>query len=90
MRRAVVTVIGHDTVGIIAKVSNLLSSHSVNVLEISQSVLSDLFAMVMLCDTENSPTDFSVLTKDLDDLGTSQNLNIRIMHDDIFQSMHRI
>ena len=90
MRRAVVTVIGHDTVGIIAKVSNLLSSHSVNVLEISQSVLSDLFAMVMLCDTDKCTVELSALTKELSDLGTEQSLNIRIMHDDIFQSMHRI
>ena len=88
--RAVVTVLGNDTVGIIAKVSGLLERYSVNVLDISQSVLSDLFAMVMLCDIAKSTADFAELAKALDTLAEQQSLKIHIMHEDIFNSMHRV
>ena len=88
--RAVITVIGRDTVGIIAGVSNILSGYGINILEISQSVLEDLFAMVMLADISNSKVDFMRLTKELQGAGEKLGMKIHVMHEDIFNSMHRV
>ena len=88
--RAVITVIGKDAVGIIAEVSTVLKKHGVNIVDITQSVISDLFAMVMLADISKSDVDFSVLADELKVLGEKLNLDIHSMHEDIFNSMHRI
>ena len=88
--RAVVTVIGKDTTGIIAKVSNVLSERRINILDINQSVLSDMFVMVMLVDISSSSVDFSVLSGELTALGDKLGLKILAMHEDIFNTMHRV
>ena len=88
--RAVVTVIGKDTTGIIAAVSNVLSETKTNILDINQSVLSDMFVMVMLVDIKNSKLELSALTESLNQLGKELAVEIRIQHEDIFNSMHRI
>lgn len=88
--RAVVTVIGRDTVGIIASVSNILSGYGINILEISQSVLEELFAMIMIADITKSKVDFMLLTKELAEAGEKLGVKIHVMHEDIFNSMHRI
>lgn len=88
--RAVVTVIGKDTTGIIAAVSNVLSEKKINILDINQSVLSDMFVMVMLVDISSSTVDFSALSSELSSLGDSMGLKILAMHEDIFNTMHRI
>ena len=88
--RAVITVIGHDTVGIIASVSEVLSQNNVNILDISQSVLQDLFAMVMLADISDSRVDLKQLTGALDAVGEKLGVKALVMHEDIFNSMHRI
>lgn len=88
--RAVVTVIGKDTTGIIAGVSNVLSEKKINILDINQSVLSDMFVMVMLVDISSSTVDFSSLSTELSNLGDSMGLKILAMHEDIFNTMHRI
>ncbi|MEG2377033.1 MAG: ACT domain-containing protein [Oscillospiraceae bacterium] len=88
--RTVITVIGKDTVGIIAKISALLSEHDINVLDITQSVLGDMFVMVMLADISKSKVDFTALVKTLDSLGDGLGLKIHTMHEDVFNSMHRI
>ena len=88
--RAVITVVGHDTVGIIAGISTELSQNGVNILDISQSVLQDLFAMVMLVDITNcsqSLAEFSALLKEK---GEKMGVKIHVMHEDIFTSMHRV
>ncbi len=88
--RAVVTVIGKDTTGIIAAVSNVLSGKQINILDINQSVLSDMFVMVMLVDISSSTVDFSALSSELSSLGDNMGLKILAMHEDIFNTMHRI
>jgi ACT domain-containing protein len=88
--RAVIAVVGKDAVGIIADVSSVLKKHRVNIIDITQSVISDLFAMIMLTDISMCDVDFSVLSDELKALGKSLNLDIHAMHEDIFNSMHRI
>lgn len=88
--RAVITVVGKDMVGIIAEVSGILRRHDVNVLDITQSILGDLFVMVMLTDISKSKIEFPALTRELDRLGEQLGLKIHAMHEDIFNSMHRI
>lgn len=88
--RAVITVIGHDAIGIIAEVTATLSKNNVNVLDISQSVLQDFFAMVMLVDISKCEIDFDLLRSELTEAGKKKGVNILAMHEDIFNSMHRI
>ncbi len=88
--RAVITVIGKDNVGILHKVSGICAEHNANVLEVTQSVLQDMFAMIMLVDISAMPDDFSKLVDRMDSLGKEQNLSIHTMHEDIFNSMHSI
>ncbi len=88
--KAVITVIGKDTVGIIAKVSDILSNNGINILEISQSVLTDLFAMIMLADISKSRVDFQFLSNELEKASNELGVKIHVMHEDIFNSMHRI
>ena len=90
MKKAVLTVIGKDMVGILAKVSAMCASHNANVVEVTQSVMQDMFAMIMLIDIGALSTDFSVLSDDLTRLGDEMGLSIHVMHEDIFNSMHRI
>lgn len=88
--RAVVTVIGKDTVGILHKVSGICAEYNVNVIEVTQSVLQDMFAMIMLVDITAINGDFSELVEKMTDLGTQLGLSIHTMHEDIFNSMHTI
>ena len=88
--RAIVTVIGKDTVGIIAAVCALLSDHKVNVLDISQTVLQEYFTMIMLVDAKESDLPFADLAELLKKEGEAQGLSIRMQREDIFNAMHRI
>ena len=88
--RAVITVIGKDMVGILAKVCTACAEVNVNVNEVTQSVLQDVFAMVMLVDITNLSVAFSDFSKKLEDIGKDMGLTIHTMHEDIFNSMHRI
>ena len=88
--RAVVTVMGTDKTGIIAKTSGLLADNNVNILDITQTILQDIFTMIMMVDISQMNTDFVVLGEKLNELGKSLNLSIHTMHQDIFNSMHRI
>ena len=88
--RAVITVIGKDTVGILAKVSGVCAEYDVNILEVTQSVLQELFTMIMLVDVTRSSVSFDVLKDRLVGEGEQQNLRIHVMHEDIFNSMHRV
>jgi ACT domain-containing protein len=87
--RAIVTVIGKDRVGIIADVCSLLASNSVNILDISQTVMRDYFTMIMLVEAPEG-TDFSALSGLLDAEGEKTGLKIRIQREEIFEAMHRI
>ncbi len=88
--RAVITVIGKDNVGILHKVSGVCANYKANVLEVTQSVLQDMFAMIMMVDISGMTGDFSKLSDDLNTLGTELGLSIHTMHEDIFNAMHRI
>ncbi len=88
--RAVVTVIGVDKTGIIAKTSGLLANNDINILDITQTILQDLFTMVMLVDIDKSKIGFGELSKQLEELGAELGVEIRVQHEDIFKSMHRI
>ena len=88
--RAVITVIGKDMVGILAKVSTICAEHQINVLEVTQSILQDMFAMIMMVDIEKSDVPFGQFADELSELGKSMGLSIHTMHEDIFNSMHRI
>jgi len=88
--RAIVTVIGKDRVGIIAKVCSLLAESGVNILDISQTILQEYLTMIMLVDISGCTTSFVELSKILETRGVEQSLSIRIQREDIFEAMHRI
>ena len=88
--KAVITVIGKDNVGIIASISAECSKQGVNIIDISQSVLRDYFAMIMLVEIENMKASLKDFQAKLDVVGKEKSLDIRVMHEDIFNSMHRI
>jgi ACT domain-containing protein len=85
---AVVTVLGRDDKGIIAKVSGVLFAHDVNILDLSQTVLADTFNMVMLVDV--STADFGAVSDSLRALGEDIGQQIRIQRSEIFDAMHRV
>ena len=86
--RAVVTVIGKDMVGIVAKVATACADANANVIEVTQSVLQEYFAMVMLIDITGLNTDLASLTEALEK--SVSGMKVHVMHEDIFNSMHRI
>ena len=88
-RRAVVSVVGKDQVGIIAKVTNILSDNQVNILDISQTILQDFFTMMMLVDVTRIEN-LAILQKQFDGISEELGLKINIQLEEIFQSMHRI
>ena len=88
--KAVITVIGKDSVGILAKVSEACSKADVNIVEVTQSVLQDMFAMIMLVEIDKSNIGFEQLRTTLKAVGESTNTKVHVMHEDIFNSMHRI
>ncbi len=88
--KTVVSVIGKDAVGIIAKVSAICSECNANILDITQSVLQDMFVMVMLTEIKELNCSFNDFSEKMKNLGKDNNLDIRVMHEDIFNSMHRI
>ncbi len=88
--KAVITVIGHDTVGILAKVSSACAEKGVNIIDVTQSVMRDMFTMIMLVDLDGLTSDFSELSSSLEKLGEQIGMKVHVMHEDIFNSMHRI
>ncbi len=88
--KAIITVLGKDTVGILAKVSTACAEENVNIIEVTQSVLQDMFAMIMLSEFDSEKVSFDEFQKKLDELGEENGLKIHVMHEDIFNSMHKI
>ena len=88
--KAVITVTGKDSVGIIAKVAAACAEFGANIVDISQSVLSDYFAMIMLADIDSLTVEFSEFVDKLEALGKANDLVIHTMHEDIFNTMHHI
>lgn len=90
MKKAVVSVLGNDRRGIIARVSGILYEHDVNILDISQTIVSGLFSMVSVVDMSSEHTDFDAVNRDLHALGEELGLQIRIQRNEIFDAMHHI
>ena len=88
--RSVITVVGRDTVGILARVSSECAKHHINVLEVTQSILQDMFAMIMMVNLEHSDIPFTEFSDILTDAGKEMNLSIHVMHESIFNAMHTI
>ena len=90
MDKAIITVVGKDTVGIIARVCTYLADNGVNVLDISQTIVSGYFNMMMITEATKCEKDNGVLAKELEALGDEIGVVIRCQHEDIFNVMHRI
>ena len=88
--KAVITVTGRDSVGIIAAVAAYCADKGANIQDISQSVLSEFFAMIMLAEIDDLKEDFKQFAEGLSALGKEKGLDIRAMHEDIFNTMHHI
>ena len=88
--KAIVTVIGKDKPGIIAKVSSALAENQVNIEDISQTLMQDNFTMLMLCDLLKSTVSLSQLQNQLVELGKDIGVSIHVQHEDIFNAMHKI
>ncbi len=88
--RAVISVIGKDTVGILAKVSDKCASMNANILDVTQTILQDMFVMIMMVDISKLNCEFSDMASAFEKLGSDMGLSIHAMHEDIFNSMHRI
>lgn len=88
--RAVITVVGKDTVGILSGVSGICAKSHINITEVSQSIMEDMFCMIMMADISSSTVDFNTFSDELSKFGDDNNLSIHVMHEDIFNSMHRI
>jgi ACT domain-containing protein len=87
---AIVTVVGTDQVGIIAKVSAFLAARDINIEDISQTVLSGRFVMMMSVDLSRAKQTIDTLKQELSSMGQAENLSISMMHEDVFSAMHRI
>ena len=90
MNRTIITVIGKDRVGIIAKVCAYLAENDINVLDINQSIVQGFFNMIMIVDAQNVKKDFAVLNSDMEKISEELGVKIKMQHEDIFNVMHRI
>ena len=88
--KAVITVTGKDSVGIIADVAGICAKNGANIVDITQTVLSDYFAMIMLASIDELNVEFSEFVDTLAELGRGRGLDIHTMHEDIFNTMHHI
>ena len=90
MKKTIITVVGKDTVGIIAKVCNYLAENQVNIEDISQTIVQGYFNMMMVTDVSKSEKSNAEIAKDLEELGISIGFDIGCQHEYIFNMMHRI
>lgn len=90
MKKTIITVVGQDTVGIIAKVCAYLAENKINILDISQTIVQGYFNMMMIVDSENAAKPFEVVSEDLEHLGDEIGVKIKCQREEIFTKMHRI
>lgn len=88
--KAIITVVGKDTVGILAKVSTACADSNVNIVEVTQSVLKDMFAMTMMVEIDKDSIGIDALREKLEKVGDETATKIHVMHEDIFNSMHKL
>ena len=90
MTKTIITVVGHDTVGITAKVCTYLAENNINILDITQTIVQEYFNMMMIVDTNKSEKSIAVLAEELNELGKEIGVIIKCQGEDIFNQMHRI
>ena len=90
MKKTIITVVGEDTVGIIARVCTYLAENNINILNISQTIVDGYFSMMMITDTSMAAKKLSVIVEELDAVGKEIGVVIRVQLEDIFTKMHRI
>lgn len=90
MKKCIVTVLGKDTVGIIAKVCTYLADNKINILDISQTIIQGYFNMMMIVDVSEIKKDFTAICDDLDALGVEIGVTIHCQREEIFEKMHRL
>lgn len=90
MKRTVITVVGKDTVGIIAKVCTYLADNKINILDISQTIVQGFFNMMMIVDLSSTAKDFGVISEEIEEIGKEIGVMIKAQREDIFDKMHRI
>ncbi len=90
MKKTIITVVGKDTVGIIARVCTYLAENKINILDISQTIVDDYFNMMMIADMSDAAKSVSEVSDDLDQLGADIGVIIRCQREEIFNSMHRV
>ena len=90
MKKIIITVVGKDKVGIMAKVCTYLADRDINILDISQTIVSGFFNMMMIADMGDEQKDFEKVRAELDEMGNSIGVQIRLQREEIFDMMHRI
>ena len=90
MKKCIITVLGKDTVGIIAKVCTYLAENGINILDISQTIVSGFFNMMMIVDLSKSEKGFADLASDLENVGQDIGVSVKCQREEIFEMMHRI
>ena len=90
MNRTIITVIGKDRVGIIARICTYLAENDINVLDINQSIVQGFFNMIMIVDAQNAKKDFAVLNEEIEKISEELGVKFKMQHEDIFNVMHRI
>ena len=90
MKKCVITVVGKDTVGIIAKVCTYLAETGINILDISQTIIDDFFNMIMIVDVAGASKEFQEYVSELETLGEEIGVKIHCQREEIFEKMHRL
>ena len=88
--RAIITVVGRDTVGILAKVSAMCAEHNVNIIEVTQSILQDMFCMIMLVDVSAANADPAAVRARFAALGEEMGMQVTVTRQEVFDAMHKI
>ena len=90
MSKVIITVVGKDTVGIIAKVCACLAENHINILDISQTIVQEFFNMKMIVDMQKATASFAEMSKSLDEIGCEMGVTVKCQREEIFTKMHRI
>lgn len=90
MNRTIITVVGKDTIGIIAKVCTYMADNQINILDISQTIIQGFFNMMMIVDTSKMTIEYVTMTEEITRLGEDTGVQIKCQREDIFDKMHRI
>lgn len=88
--KAIITVMGKDQVGILAKISTVCANYNLNVLEVNQNIINTMFNMIMIVDIDNIKSSLKEFKEEMENVGKELDMKIHIMHEDIFNSMHKI